>query len=142
MTQPVLGNQTYNHIQNVANAGFSNILVNSIYSTTSSSGATSLGFETITTANDGDSVNLDVTVTLFDSTDGPFTVTLGDGKYPGQVKFFACIDSVEDGVLSIQKMYVLANPGPYNITLRNDVPLQLFWNNSKWVGLSDFRYYD
>ena len=141
MSVPVFGNQYFSNTQNIAGTGIQNILADSITSASSLSGATSVGVETLTTANNGAYISLDTTVTLLNGTSGSFTVTLGNGKYVGQMKFISNIGNSNNTIVTISNMYVLGSPS-YSITLNNEIPLQFVWDGIKWAPLTDVRNYD
>ena len=86
MSLPDLGNQAFSKVQNAAGTGLQSLLVDSFSAANSKSSLLSVGVETLTHANNGGNVSLDVFATLLNDTGGSFSVTLGNGKYVGQIK--------------------------------------------------------
>ena len=138
MSLPDLGNQAFSKVQNAAGTGLQSLLVDSFSAANSKSSLLSVGVETLTHANNGGNVSLDVFATLLNDTGGSFSVTLGNGKYVGQIKSLTAIYGNSASV-SIPNMYVYNG---FNNSIQNEYPLLLLWDGIKWAALCNIDRYD
>lgn len=65
-----------------------------------------------------------------DGSSGAYTITLGDGRYPGQLIFFNCTVAGNNVSLSVTK-HLTSNPEVFTLNAINESIL-LQWNGVEW----------
>ena len=135
MSIPILGNNYFTQIQNIASTGVQTLLVDDLQATNTTTSGLSLGLGNVVTSSTH-TLELSQTITIFDTTSNAIAVTVPNGNSPGQV--IILINSVLSGN-NITLAGSFLDSGSVS-TIGVSTTVSFFWSGSQWMPLSYWQW--